>query len=582
MFARCMLTLLLLNLLLLPWRPLAAQEQTPPPAQPSNVAGITVRGVEGLTLETREEIDRLGSAILGLPIIPEQIEEYRLSVQELGLFRRVTVRTEPAGADVQVILEVEANPVVQGVEFIGNTVLTDEELQAAIPVQPGEIVNENEVRASATAIQQAYAERGYTLVEVVDITFSEAGVLQFTILEVTISEIRIEGNTRTRESIIRQVLEVHPGQVYNINTIRQSLQNLQRLGVFGEVSAVPQPGIEPGTVILLIQVTEQRTGFVGLGGSYNQIGGFSGYLDFRENNLFGTAQHLTLLLQGGANDIYQLTYFNPIFYNPRTTLSATLFSRDLIHQAVFGEQRFEYFEQRTGGNVTLGRRLAPNTQGFATIRINNVDARPGDNPDVPEILLRESQVRSLALSAVRDTRLSDLYPAQGSYTVAGVEQAGLLGGADFTKLTGEARRYWVLRRRPPTAEGQERLPWVLATRLLGGSSFGEPPLLDQFLLGGANTLRGYPEDRFPGENLLLLNAELRVPFTNALQGVLFTDIGDAWSGEFADTFGDPTFDLHVGVGAGVRVQSPLGALRLDYAFNEDGESEFHFGIGPSF
>ncbi|HEY3379184.1 MAG TPA: BamA/TamA family outer membrane protein, partial [Armatimonadota bacterium] len=200
-------------------------------------------------------------------------------------------------------------------------------------------------------------------------------------------------------------------------------------------------------------------------------------------------------------------------------------------------------------------------------------------------ILNKSEVRSLSLTAVHDSRFPFLKPFRGVYTSFGVENAGLVfGGATFAKYTGEIRKYFIVKKGKEGNPDEAKLPkhWVYATRLMAGGSSGVPPFLDQFQMGGADTLRGYKDDRFPGETMVLWNHELRIPITEALDVVGFFDTGDAWGGRFADALGDSRFKLRYGYGGGIRVQTPIGPLRLDYGINDEGGSEFTFGVGPTF
>src|SRR5262249_51063897 len=126
---------------------------------------------------------------------------------------------------------------------------------------------------------------------------------------------------------------------------------------------------------------------------------------------------------------------------------------------------------------------------------------------------------------------------------------------------------------------------VLAARVMGGISSGELPFFEQFFLGGADTIRGYVEDRFWGDKMLLFSTELRMPLSSNLIGVIFADYGDAWSPQsgldiqgFSQSRG---FNGQYGVGLGIRVTTPLGPIRLDYGFGREG-GRTHFSIGHSF
>ena len=553
---------------------LLPRAQAPQP----NIREVVFRGAENLPTAGQQALAEAAEPLIGQRYdenIPGVLQQ---AVVETGWVSAARVTTEPVDNEVRLIVEVTPNPPIQSIEFTGNTVLSDETLLEAIPLKPGDAFNPDLARQSAEAIARAYEDRGYALSRVTDVTFSPEGVLRFIIQEPTISEIRFEGLTKTREGVVRQLLTVKPGDVYNVRDLQLSLANLQRLQIFEEVSVTPTPGPEPGTVMLTFNMTERRTAYVLLGGTYNEVGGLSGYLIFGDRNLFGSAQQVNVQLQAGANDIYQLDYFNPLLGGPRNSLGASIFSRDTQRQVVVGgTDEVDYLARRTGGTATFYRRVTPATQLFSTLRVADIRALPDENPDVPPVILGSSSVRSLALGATHDTRLSTVYPVQGTYAQAIVEGAGLFGGADFAKLTGEARRYFSL----GGARG-EWPPRVLAARLLAGTSTGTPPFLDQYFLGGLDTLRGYEVDRFVGNNLLLLSSELRVPVTESIQAVAFVDAGDAWGGRFAEALADDDFTFRLGYGLGARIVTPLGLVRFDYGLNIDGGNQLHFGIGTAF
>ena len=118
-----------------------------------------------------------------------------------------------------------------------------------------------------------------------------------------------------------------------------------------------------------------------------------------------------------------------------------------------------------------------------------------------------------------------------------------------------------------------------------GSSAGTLPFFEQFFVGGSENLRGYRDDRFWGSNLFLGSVEFRQPVARRLKGVLFMDIGDAWGGSYDNVsipgFTQNGFQPHLGVGLGIRVNTPIGPLRLDYGIGDEG-GRTHFSIGPTF
>ena len=136
---------------------------------------------------------------------------------------------------------------VTSIEFVGNTKFTSAELLRVMQTRPGQVLNRNTVGSDGMAIEALYTQKGYTQTRVQDYYVEEnTNKLEFVIFEPRIGEIRIDGNTKTREYVIRRQLTFHPGDVYRIDDIQQSLKNLEHLGIFedcvGYRNRAPIPG----------------------------------------------------------------------------------------------------------------------------------------------------------------------------------------------------------------------------------------------------------------------------------------------------------------------------------------------------
>jgi len=152
----------------------------------------------------------------------------------------------------------------------------------------------------------------------------------------------------------------------------------------------------------------------------------------------------------------------------------------------------------------------------------------------------------------------------------------------FTKGSFDYRRYFS-KGGPRKSIKEKRL--VLAFRIRAGVAGGTLPFFEQYFIGGAESLRGYTEDRFWGRKMLLTSVELRKPIAQAITGVIFVDYGDAWDapanyfiGQFPQS---ASFQGHYGVGVGMRVTTPIGFIRLDYGVGSEG-GRTHFSMGQAF
>ncbi|MFW6266974.1 MAG: BamA/TamA family outer membrane protein, partial [Halanaerobium sp.] len=186
----------------------------------------------------------------------------------------------------------------------------------------------------------------------------------------------------------------------------------------------------------------------------------------------------------------------------------------------------------------------------------------------------DNSLRSLTLGFDRDTSNNRFHPTSGSINNFELEHAGdFIGGEmDFTKFNWDSRRYF---------SGFKDHAWAVRMKL--GLSEPRTPLeAEEYDLGGSDSLRGYErsdfDDETPNNNLLLLNLEYRIPFNDSFTGVLFTDAGNVWE----DRDSIALNDLNYGYGLGVRMNTPVGQLRLDYGWDEEQDGQLHFSIGNTF
>jgi len=189
---------------------------------------------------------------------------------------------------------------------------------------------------------------------------------------------------------------------------------------------------------------------------------------------------------------------------------------------------------------------------------------------------------TLQFGVVRDRRDSRIKPTRGSLFRVGTEQSIPIGGIFFNRLRS-SYSYYMPVEFTKFSKGSE----TLAFNVQGGTVIGDLPPYEAFALGGSNSVRGYDEGEVgAGRSFIQATAEYRFPLFSILGGALFLDYatdlgsGDTVPGNPAGVRGKPGSGF--GYGAGVRIQSPLGPIRIDYGFNDEGDSRLHFGIGERF
>jgi len=545
---------------------------------PAIIAGVEVKGNQRVATEV---ILKAISSKVGAPYSEDQVKADRQKVVDLGWFQTVAVEEESVESGIRLVFTVVENPVVTDIHVEGNRELTREELLGLMQTKLGDIFNWPRWRQDGARIEEEYRKRGFVLATVLPPAMTQDGALSVSIAEGVVEAIKITGNTYTKEYVIRRYLRTRPGETYNENKVKADVKRLNNLGYFETVRRYAEAG-EAGKVVVVITVVEKRyTGGASFGGMYGASHGMVMFVDVTKNNLRGTGQMVAVRGEFGGRKTYEVAYRHPWVMTPETRLNLGVYDRRIVREAYVtpeegGRHTVLYDERRSGGNMTLGRPLSDRTTVYLSlrsddIRISDVSAEEQEYLTGPAFEPR--QVRSFTLAGVRDTRDDIFDPKRGGYQQLSAEFAGAFGGATFKKYTGDTRRFLPIGSRN-----------VLALRLLTGTVTGDAPYLEQFLIGGTESLRGFRPDRFAGSNMAILNCEYRFPLSKKLLGVTFVDAGDAWGGDIAASpylQGDQSFTVHVGYGVGIRVGTQIGPLRLDIGFSDEG-TETHFGVSHMF
>jgi outer membrane protein insertion porin family len=435
-----------------------------------------------------------------------------------------------------------------------------------------------------------YRKRGYRFVEVeVGRRLDQEKGEVFLTLKVKegplvhIKEVRLHGNEKTWDWVLRQRIKLRAGDLYNEERVRESYRSLLRSGLFSQVSMeTKELEGQPGEVDLDVSVSEKaryRTSFLLGYGTYELL---RGKVVLEDTNLLGTGRRLRLEGRGSfRGERFSSEYTNPFF-----------FAEPLSHQAqgFFDRRENPSFVQRQYGAETgVSYRLRDSVQSSLFYRLKQSDAVNVDN-DVPPELINNVLLSSVAVSTVGDFRNSFVDPDRGSTHRLTVEYSGNALGSELDFLRYVAFTSWVF----PLSHGCR---WVLAGRVGAIQRLASTeaiPIQERFFLGGEYTLRSFREAKagpkvngepIGGEAFTSYNVELRFPLLllRDLHGALFGDIGSLTE-RVEDVGGGRYF---FGVGVGLRYNTPVGPFRFDLAFNPDrkeGEDLFvlNFGLGYPF
>ncbi len=514
------------------------------------------------------------------------------AIYQLGWFYDIVPEYKQVPEGVQVTYHVMENPVFKTLVVEGNTKVSTDKIKGIIDLPKDKIINLKDVNEKVRKVEAEYSKDGYILARVTDVRVLPSGELYVKVNEGIVEDFKIKGNTKTKDYVITREMKLKKGQPFNSKDARRSMQRIYNLGYFEDVNIKLNPGKAPNAVDVEITVVEMNTGTFGIGAGYSDADGFLGMVSVGDKNFRGTGDKVNVRWEFGGdsdnNKNYEFSYTKPWLDDKETSVGLSIYDMtneyaDYDHN---GDEIARYDKQRRGQELTFSRRTNNEyVVNYLTLK-NRDDIYKGvadgyeDSAqyfEVPDNLALQEQrrsenfgtTRSIGFTRTFDSRDNVNDPHEGKRNSYSVEWAGLGGDFDFTKYSADLRYYY----RMGASED------VLAFMVGAGFADGTMPLSQRFSVGGSDSLRGYKDDQFKGNSMLRSTLEYRVPLMKKVQGVLFTDAGYAWDKNTEDAFDIGLMKYSYGVG--LRINSPLGPLRLDYGIGEDG-GRFHFSFGGQF
>ncbi|HOW27235.1 MAG TPA: outer membrane protein assembly factor BamA [Elusimicrobiota bacterium] len=493
--------------------------------------------------------------------------------------------------------------------FEGATLFTDKELNKAISLKKGTLYNQDRFDESLQKLRDMYADKGYLRAEIEperktrlrsetlgDVDF------HFVITEssvVYVDRIYVDGNTYTKEQVIRREILLQEGDVFSAGKVRRSVEKIYNLGFLDDVQVDVQQPRSPTQADIVFSVVEGHPGMLSAGAGFSSVDGLLGTFQIQHINLFGRAQRVNAMVEfGERKQNYEIGWTDPWFLGKRMSFGVDFF--DTRRQRPFGTDSYAYTERRRGSSLRLGPRLTDrlslaHTYSYEEIRVYDIDPSHVGNAD-PTLNITPSQdiTSSITNAIIYDSRDNIFDATRGCRQSASVQLAGgpIGGNIHFYKPQVSSAVYlptfwkFVL-----TVSG--RIGWA---RHYAPSK--DVPLSERFVVGGVDTVRGYdygeigPADY--GRVMGVFNAEYKFPIVQErnktiLQGAFFADAGGSWSRtKNVDLrIGSQPNQMRSGVGFGIRFTTPVFPIRLDWGYglnHKPGEqiSQFYFTIGSIF
>lgn len=498
------------------------------------------------------------------------------------------------------------------VDFTGDLLFSRAELLETVGIDEEEVFKYEVLQNDLRALQAKYGDLGYAYANPipristrdadreVDITFDiDKGY------KVYLGKINMIGNSKTRDKVIRRELRIYEGELYNETRKRESIERVKRLGFFEEVNFnTKTPKGHNDIMDIDVTVKERNTGSIQLGAGYSTYSKFIFNGEVNQMNFLGKGQRLGASANISSNiSFYRLSFTEPYFYDTDWSVGGDLYQSIRVTTA--------YSETKTGGALRVGHPLAPYLEAYFRYRLDKTNislTEEGDESLFP-VATANGLTSSVQFTLEYDKRDDRFMPSKGVFASTSIEYAGVGGDKEFTKGISTARYY-------------KKIFWDMVWRnnitygFVSPNSSGKPvPFNELFLIGGANTLRGfnwftvgrrlksekiYDQLRAGGMSKEEANQRALRPFGGTQQiyyqmefqfpliaeakinGVVFYDVGSA---EDELQFGT----LRQDAGFGFRWYSPIGPLRFEWGFPidrrkyiDEDSSAFQFAIGAPF
>lgn len=499
------------------------------------------------------------------------------------------------------------------VDFSGDLLFSESELFESTEIEDQEVFKYETLQKDLSNLQAKYGDLGYAYANIIprtrvreadremDITFEiDKGS------KVYIGKINVVGNSKTRDKVVRRELAILEGELYNETRKRESFDNVKRLGFFEEVNFnTKTPRGRNDLMDIDIVVKERNTGTIQAGAGYSSYFGFVLNGQVNQINFLGRGQTLGASIDySKRQSLFRFSFTEPYLWDTEWSAGIDLFQNQRILR--------DFREDKKGVALRFGHPLAPYLRGYVRYKLEESDLtldEDRNDPDIFPVETANGTSSSATFTLEYDKRDDRFAPSKGLYASTSLEYSGIGGSLNYTKGLSNVRYF-------------KKIFWDVVWRnnlSYGFVSSNDPnkpvPFNELFLLGGANSLRGYQwftvgkrkfsqkiydelhgsglseqerrataERPFGGTQQLFYNLEFQFPLIReaGILGVAFYDIGDA-----DDSIN--VSSLRQDVGFGFRWFSPIGPLRFEWGFplqrrpefGEDGVN-FEFAIGAPF
>jgi len=517
-----------------------------------------------------------------------------------------TLDNKKDGVEIVITIQEGIQYRVNAITLDGVNLVPKEQMLGILKMREGSLFTPKGLADDLNAMRTVYGQRGYIEADAIpQVTPAGQGAVDILYkiderVQSYVNLINIQGNSRTKDKVIRRELAIKPGEIYDTTLVDVSKKRLENLSYFSNISMTPSDTVVPGRKDLNVIVDEKRTGSFNFGAGFSTIDSLIGFAELQQTNfdLFdwphfvGGGQRFRIRLQYGLQRAdYTISWTEPWFLGYKLSFGV----EGYYHEANFLSS--VYNQSNLGVAFQLRKPITTFLSVTGEYRIEQIKIFDVNDDDTGQFIQDSAGTYTrgaLSGSLIYDSRDDLFLTRKGDYVnLTGFAASNYLGGTvnDYG-INLQATKYF-------------SLPWdtiltlkgeVAAVDTLQGDNNGGlgVPIFDRLYLGGANNMRGFdyrevgPKDNkgnpIGGNSLAYGTVEWSFPIITRIRGSLFTDWGFVNGGSYDFS----TSNVNGDIGFGLRVELPIGPVRVDYGIPvihdqyNGGSGKFNFNVGYQF
>ncbi len=481
--------------------------------------------------------------------------------------------------------------------YIDESILKSETLYPELTLKKDRVFNISKLRKDVDYIKTQISDLGYAFAQIkYDINKNEkdsTADIVFNIIpgqKVYINDVKISGNARTLDRVIRRNVYLAPGDLFSLTDFKDSVSKLKRTGYFDDVQ-IQQKRITEDKMDLVVEVVEARTGNIILGGGYGSYDKMMVNASINDNNIFGSGLSVGLSTELSSKEsMFQFNLRNPAIADSKYNGDIEIHNTD----TEITRDNYELNKKSTGFSIGAGKEFFRNFYAGARYRLDFIK----EEYDYDDDFIKNSSkkyyedtdyVTSSITPYINFNNTDDFYlPRSGFKAGTSLEFAGLGGDSKYIKSSTYFKYFYSL-------QNALDLDWILRYKadlrmLIDNGQINQG---DSLYLGGPKTLRGFKSYAFgpnnddgeyedPYKRMFSNSVELSFPLvpTAKMRWGIFYDYGMIGEDNFNDINRSSTGALFEWI-------SPVGPLQLIFAKpiddkSGDDTSSFEFSLGSSF